>query len=217
MQKCKEAFGLFLILLLCYCCNSKANKGYKENNKKSDTIIVSVIPTEEKSKKIFDDLIQQIDSTYTENESIIEDCIFDQTTQTDDFLREIKALENYVWNSETKTAEIVLNDHWSLIIKRGGCDHFEFSALFVCDRILDINKENDKAIIFNKIVWITSLLEDFDGEAIKLAIDNDSVKLTREDEFKIYGNFMNEKLYELYYFNFNNKDRTTFEIGYYYN
>ncbi len=144
-----------------------------------------------------------------------EECFFDQATQTDEFLKNIEELKNYTWDAEIKTAEIVLNDHWSLTIKRGGCDLFEMSASFMYDRVLDIEK--DKKQIFDNIIWITSLLEDFDGEDLKRVIDKGSVVITKEDEFNYYANFMDVKLYELYYFYFNNKDRTTFEIGYFYN
>jgi hypothetical protein len=147
----------------------------------------------------------------------IHDCTFDQETQTDEFLKGIKDLEVYTWDVETKTAEIVLNDHWGLTIKRGGCDHFEMYASFVYDRILDIEKEGDRKQIFDNIIWITSLLEDFDGEDIKRVIEENEISITKRDEFNYHANFMDEKLYELYYFDFNNKDKTTFKIGYYYN
>ena len=111
----------------------------------------------------------------------------------------------------------MLNDHWSLTIKRGGCDHFEMSATFLYYRILDIENEKDKEQIFDSVIWITSLLEDFDGEDIKNAIETDKVIITKRNEYNYHANFMNEKLYELYHFNFNNKNVTTFEIGYYYN
>ncbi|MFD0837134.1 hypothetical protein ACFQ0I_15250 [Mariniflexile aquimaris] len=145
-----------------------------------------------------------------------EDCVFDQETQTDQFLKGIKELENYVWDSDTKTAEIVLNDHWGLTIKRGGCNHFEMSASFIYDRILDLEKEEDKQIIFNQILWISSLLEDFDGNALKDVINKGKVSITKEDNFNFYVNFMDERLYELYFMNFNNEKVTTFAIGYYY-
>lgn len=149
------------------------------------------------------------------NEISDEDCVFDQETQTDEFLKGIKELENYVWDSESKTAEIVLNDHWGLTIKRGGCNHFEMSASFLYDRVLDFEK--DKKQIFDNIIWITSLLKDFDAEIIKESINNDKIVITKDDKFNYHINFMDVKLYELYFMNFNNDEVTTFDIGYYYN
>jgi hypothetical protein len=189
--------------------------------KEATKISIDSVNTED-SKELVDDLLTQIGSLKTEN-VLIQDsikveqqtCFFDQSTQTDDFLKGIKEFEGYVWHSDTKTAEIVLNDHWSLTIKRGGCDHFEMSASFMYDRILDIEK--DKKQIFDSVIWITSLLEDFDGKDIKRVIDEGKVSITKRDEFNYHANLMDEKLYELYYFNFNNKDITTFNIGYYYN
>ena len=193
----------------------------KDSILKTETTKVSIDTlTSEDSETLLNELIIQIDSVQNEEPLSIheqEDCIFDQVTQTDDFLKGIKELETYIWDAETKTAEIVLNDHWSLTIKRGGCDHFEMSANFIYDRILNIEEENDKQQIFDSIIWITSLLEDFDGEDIKRVIEEDKVYVTKRDEYNYHANFMDEKLYELYYFDFNNKDRTTFKIGYYYN
>lgn len=194
----------------------------KDSILKTETTKVSIntATTSEDSETLLNELVTQIDSVQNEEPLSLheqEDCIFDQVTQTDDFLKGIKELETYIWDAETKTAEIVLNDHWSLTIKRGGCDHFEMSANFIYDRILNIEEENDKQQIFDSIIWITSLLEDFDGEDIKRVIEEDKVYVTKRDEYNYHANFMDEKLYELYYFDFNNKDRTTFKIGYYYN
>lgn len=203
----------FFILLSNSCKDSVIDK---------KTIKVSIETIEEEdSEKLLDDLITQIDSLDAHNVELEnsthakQDCIFDQSTQTDEFLKGIKELENYQWDSETKTAKIVLNDHWSLTIKRGGCDYFEMSATFFHERILDIEK--DKKQIFDSIIWITSLLEDFDGKDIKRVIDEGKVTITKRDEFNYHANFMDEELYELYYFNFSNKNVTTFNIGYYYN
>jgi hypothetical protein len=201
---------VFLVLLFNSC------KGSFEEKKVIKVSIDNVKP--EDSIKLVDDLISELDNVQKEEFQNLkkgEDCIFDQATQTDEFLKGIKEFEGYAWDVETKTAEIVLNDHWSLTIKRGGCDHFEMSASFICDRILDIEK--DKNQIFDNIIWVTSLLKDFDGDDIKRVIEEGEVSITKRDKFNYHANFMDEKLYELYYFDFNNKDRTTFKIGYYYN
>lgn len=203
------------LLLFCFCCKDSVIE------KEATKISIDSVNTED-SKELVDDLITQIDSLKTEN-VLIQDsikvvqqaCFFDQTTQTDNFLKGIKELEGYIWRSDTKTAEIILNKYESLLIRRGGCDTFQFSAAFMSEKILDLEK--DKKEIFDKIIWITSLLEDFDGEDIKASIDDNKFVITKDDEFNSHGNFMDEKLYELYYFVFNNEHITTFELGYYYN
>lgn len=200
----------YLIIFLIFFCCKEATK--------TDKVIISIGGLSSKdSTEVVEELLEDLkrDLDVSENEIVIEECVFDQSTQTDEFLHNIEVLKEYTWNSETKTAEIVLNDHWLLTITRGGCNEFEMSAAFTCNRILDIQK--DKQIIFDNIVWITTLLNDFDGEIIKKVIAEDKVSISKENEFNYYGNFMDEKLYEKYYFNFNNKDRTTFEVGYYYN
>ena len=185
---------------------------------KTETTKVSIdAVTPKDSKALLEELLTQIDSIENKestNQQENEDCIFDQSTQTDEFLKDIKELEGYVWHPDTKMAEIILNKQESLIIKRGGCDVFQFYASFMNEKVLDFEK--DKKQIFDSIIWITSLLEDFDGEDIKRVIEEGKISITKRDEFNYHANFMDQKLYEQYYFNFNNKDITTFEIGYYY-
>ena len=146
-----------------------------------------------------------------ENENSEIDCLYIQSIQTDEFLKDIKELEGYFWDNKTKTAKLFIEDH-ILEITKGGCNQFEFSATFIYPGILDIEK--DRKLIFDDIKWITSLLNDFDGELIKEVIDNNKFSITKEDNYNFYFNFMDERLYELYFMNFNNKDFTTFNIGY---
>ncbi len=185
---------------------------------KTETTKVSIDAiTSKDSKAHLEELLTQIDSIENKestSQQENEDCIFDQSTQTDEFLKDIKELEGYVWHPDTKMAEIILNNQESLILKRGGCDVFQFYASFMNEKVLDFEK--DKKQIFDSIIWITSLLEDFDGEDIKRVIEEGKISITKHDEFNYHANFMDKKLYEQYYFNFNNKDITTFEIGYYY-
>lgn len=143
-----------------------------------------------------------------------QDCIFDQETQTDYFLKGIKELENYTWDNETKTAEIVLNDHWNLTLKRGGCDHFEMSAEFMVDRELDFEK--DEKLIFDKISWISSLLnKEFDYEIIQECIEKQKLDINIEDN-KRHIHFMDERIYESYYMLFYlSENGSNFFIRYY--
>lgn len=201
-----KALILLILIIVFFSCNQETKVNVLNDVSENE------IPIED----CVDPLKAEIESPSTIITNT-QDCVFDQSTQTDEFLKGIKELEDYVWFSEEKKAEIVLNDHWNLTIKRGGCDHFEMSATFLYDRIIDIENEKDKEQIFDSVIWITSLLEDFHAEDIKQVIEENKVTITKRDEFDYHANFMDEKLYELYYFNFNNKNVTTFEIGYYYN
>ncbi len=144
---------------------------------------------------------------------IIEDCIFDQATQTDDFLKGIKELEGYTWDDEAKTAEIILNDHWFLSITRGGCDSFSMSMDFLYDRAL--NFDENKEMIFNQIIWGTNLLNnEFNSDLIKETIVEGKITITKEEDF-IYVHFMNPEIYELYNFKFSSiNEVTNFNISY---
>jgi hypothetical protein len=181
-----------------------------ENNSTFSTINKDSISVKNKNNTIKSVSIAE------ENKEIEdEECIFDQSTQTDEFLKNIKELENYVWDEENRTATIKLSKTEILKIYRGGCMHFSLSATFVYDRILDLEK--DKKLIFDKIIWISLLLDEFDGKDIKEAISNSHFSITKNAENDFHLNFMEGRLYELYYINFNNEDKTTFEIGYYLN
>ena len=145
------------------------------------------------------------DKMKTEKQS--QDCIFDQATQTDEFLKGIKEFEGYVWDTETKTAEIVLNDHWSLTIKRGGCDHFAVNSDFIYDKPL--NFEENKKSILDKIIWISNLIEDYDEKIIEEAILNERIDIEIEDN-KRHIHFLDERLYEYYYMNFYSDDESSY-------
>ena len=140
-------------------------------------------------------------------------CIFDQATQTDDFLKGKKGLEDYSWNQKTKIAEIVLNDHWSLSVIRGGCDTFELTTMFMYDRTLDF--EQNKAFIFERIIWITSLLDDYHGALIKETLETDKISI-QKDEDTYYVNLMHPQLYESYMITFTTSENgTNFQISYF--
>jgi hypothetical protein len=87
-----------------------------------------------------------------------DDCIFDQTTQTDEFLKGISELENYIWNQETKTATIVFPNQDTLLLKRGGCDHFGVSAEFILRNDTTDFRNWDNVI--DKALWIARVLND---------------------------------------------------------
>ncbi len=141
-------------------------------------------------------------------------CKYDQSIQTDAFIREIKELEGYEWNNDEKTAQLVLNDHWSLSIKRGGCNYFELSASFIYDRFIDL--EENKDLIFDQVKWITGLISEFDAEQIAQALDNGKLQIQSVNEGEYFINFTDERLYEYYQFTFKAQDDySNFKIGKY--
>jgi hypothetical protein len=101
-----------------------------------------------------------------------EDCPISQVNQTDEFLKNINELKDYKWNDVTKQATLVLNDDEKLIITRGGCIHFMVEATFYPTEKINIAHDNYQSI-FNKLLWITNLLEDFKYNKLKNAIENE--------------------------------------------
>lgn len=59
------------------------------------------------------------------------DCIFDKSTQTDEFVRGVPEFAGYSWDDASKTATILLPAGDTLYATRGGCDHFAFSGKWV--------------------------------------------------------------------------------------
>lgn len=188
-----------IVFILCLSCNEIL---------KQDVIII-----DNETESLTNNSTESVESSIielneNEDNEIIEDCIFDQATQTDEFLKDIEELDGYVWNQETKTAEIVLNNHWNLILKRGGCDHFEISATFIHDG--ELSFEKDRSIINKNIIWIVGLLQDFnDSRTIKDAIENNRISITYEGKNQLYINFMDFKVYESYFMYFESEYNST--------
>lgn len=95
-----------------------------------------------------------------------DNCIFDLTTQTDDFIDSIPEIKNYSWNSETHTAMSIKPNGDTLILVRGGCDHF-VKGIWKASRS-DLLNDGDENI------WIEEAL--MLGELIKREIAIDIVK-----------------------------------------
>lgn len=187
----------------------------KDKEAKKDAIVISIEDLSKKdSTNAVEVLLKNLDGK-TDEKQDSEDCIFDQKTQTDEFLNGIEELKDYIWNQEAKTAEIILNDHWSLTIKRGGCNHFEVSATFIYDRFLEFD-ENKKSV-YDKFIWISGLLEEFDEEAINEAITNNNISI-EVDEDRRFIQFMDSRLYESYSAMFYSKNNVThIRLSYYLN
>ena len=180
-------------------CNSESKTKNAETS--------SEIP--ENNKSIDQDTLQKV-----QIKTNLQACKYDQAKQTDEFIRTIDELDGYDWDDKEKTASLVLNDHWGLNLKRGGCDHFELSATFIYDRHLDL--EENKAMIFDQVKWITALIEEFDSEQIAFALDNGKIFIQEVSDGDYFINFTDERLYEFYQFRYRTwEDATNFKIGKY--
>lgn len=85
-----------------------------------------------------------------------DDCVFDRSTQTDEFIKGIPEFSNYTWNDKTKTAKILLEDGSKLLARRGGCVHFGISGTLVMQ---DTSRPvSDLDYWFEKAKWIAKRL-----------------------------------------------------------
>lgn len=111
-----------------------------------------------------------------------DDCIFDQSTQTDDFLSELKTKSCfYDWNNDSKTATLVLCDGDTLIIKRGGCYDYGVSAEIIMPNVgFDFE---DLSSITKPILWLVdNLKSEFDHTKIQDAFLNGNYSLDENDQ-----------------------------------
>lgn len=148
----------------------------------------------------FDEIETKIDSVIKvfqidNNGKIIEfiadnDCVFDQSTQTDEFLKDIPEFSNYKWNDKLKTATIELESGDTLIVKKGGCDHYGFYGNLILENSnLDINQNE---IINRKALWIAKkLFEKSDFDFFKKSIDEKKYEIIKENK-QIYITFEQE-------------------------
>lgn len=147
------------------------------------------------------------------------DCVYDQTTQTDEFLKGIPELSNYTWDQGEKTATVIMEDGDSLLIRRGGCMDFGVSAEF---RIFS-NKVDykDWSKVFSKIFWIMDLLtKEFDNEGIKKEINKKTHKIQKdlyqdgEDIVTFSDQVLQDQHYEIS--RIIRKDKTVLKISHYF-
>ncbi|WP_340153380.1 hypothetical protein [uncultured Marivirga sp.] len=144
-----------------------------------------------------------------------EDCIFDQETQTDEFIRDIQEFQNYEWNDSTKEATIILESGDTLIAYRGGCYHFGISGtLKTADQEL---RETSKDYILEKGLWMAkNLFTTFNFNELQNKVTTEDYEIIRSDE-EIFHIEFNHDYYSEYYLRAEQLDgQLKVEIGYYY-
>jgi len=126
------------------------------------------------------------------------DCLVTITNQTDDFLKRIKEFKNYEWNSITKIATVTLDNGDTLIITHGGCIHFLVAAEFQLSK--SVNYEDDAAYIFDKVLWIAELMDDFKYSILKQAIASKTFEIVTNEHVTTLiftGSVLKEKFYTI--------------------
>jgi len=93
---------------------------------------VFIIACGQPQEKTADDKVIINDTAGIETIATVEDdCVFDLTTQNDDFMKEIPDYSNYTWDDESKTATVVFDNNDTIRITMGGCTHYNYYIEFI--------------------------------------------------------------------------------------
>lgn len=142
-----------------------------------------------------------------------DDCVFDLTTQTDSFLKDIPELEDYVWIDSLKQAVILLENQETLNVTRGGRIHFSTYIELVTD--LDKTPITDINYWIKRIHKYTALLDNiFDNELVDSLIASESYDL-EEHPSQLYFSFHQEVACHMSLIIENKHGQTSVQIGYY--
>ncbi len=199
--------NIILILLIFTSCNLKNTN--RENVLSENIVNDSIMQNIDSTK-----LIESEESNEVNSESM-DDCIFDQNTQTDEFLKGIKELQDYKWDSVSKTATVTLDNGDTLLIKRGGCNSFGVSAEFKI--IKDTTDYSNWNNVFKKILWISKVLDtEFAFEKIKDEIDSNKISIESYKEYDVVyfsSEYLQDNHYEIY--RTLNENLKTIELSHY--
>jgi len=110
----------------------------------------------------------------------IEECVFDKTTQTDEFIRNKTKFTEYEWDNENKTATIKLENGETLKIFRGGCIHFGMSGELFTN--FNSSKINDLDFWLDKSLWVSkNIFDNKDYEYLKEQLAKKDYHLERNE------------------------------------
>jgi hypothetical protein len=144
----------------------------------------------------------------------IEECVFDRTTQTDEFIIKKGKFTEYKWDNENKTATIKLENGETLKAFRGGCVHFGMSGEIFTE--FDSSKINDLDFWLNKALWISkNLFDNKDYEYLKDKLTKKDYHQER-DENSIYI-FIPHEIYDEFSISVRMEDeKAVLYVGYYF-
>lgn len=196
------AMKLIVIFILLLSCSSEQNQRAIVPKKPEPKVEEKTIydNTEEKAKdKITENDIDTASVTTEKEikEQVEIDCIFDQKSQTDEFLRGIPQLAGYEWDSAQKLATIVLDTEDTLLVRRGGCNHFGVSAKFILrNDTTDYSKWDN---VFERVLWISNLLDsEFYHEKIKQTLDSSQYEIKWGNSVFFLDEYLQDRNYEIF-------------------
>ncbi|EPR71061.1 hypothetical protein ADICYQ_0652 [Cyclobacterium qasimii M12-11B] len=201
-RKMKLRILIILILGLQISCSKKASR--------NETLVFN---ESEHSPESGMQSTNQESNNISEKETE-DDCIFDLTTQSDEFIQHIPEFKNYTWNDSTKTATILLQNGDTLYAQRGGCYHFGISGKLV--------KLNDDHSIDNidhwlgEAKWISKrILDDSDYQELEQMIVSKNYDLDLDND-RIYIAFKGHNYSEWYLTVERLHGNTIIDTGYYF-
>jgi len=104
-----------------------------------------------------------------------EECLFDQNTQTDEFVKSVSEFKEYTWDDGLKEATIQLKNGHTLVAHRGGCLHFGISGTLYMKG--SNPNSQDLEYWLDEAKWIAKkLFSDSDYKVLKESIDNHTFK-----------------------------------------
>ena len=152
------------------------------------------------------------DSEEEYNEEEFDECIFDLSSQTSEFLEGITEFRNFKWDDEAKIASILLDNGDSLYVRRGGCTHFE-----VAITLLTQEKKN----VMDTAFWLTKaksyadkIYDNYDKHLLDSLITHKIYK-SYDQEGNLYVAFEGHNFSEFYEYVSRQQEKVKMELIYY--
>ncbi|MBA9079885.1 MULTISPECIES: hypothetical protein [Rufibacter] len=178
----RNIFKLF-IAVLTVSCSSPRQEG-ESIPLAQETLKIPTVDTVQKLGTNKDNLSNLAANETPAEEEAPEECVFDQETQTDEFLKDVEELKGYKWDYGKRTATFLLETGDTLQIYRGGCSHFVVEAEFRLRN--DKTDYSNWGNVYKKALWIAKVLDnEFDYKALKKDIDSKKVTFGRYEEVGI--------------------------------
>ncbi|MEZ5042925.1 MAG: hypothetical protein R2828_23725 [Saprospiraceae bacterium] len=136
------------------------------------------------------------------------DCTFDQTTQTDAFVKAIPTIQSYTWDPVTHTATIPQPNGDTLELFRGGCDHYAVGGRIKTLQSVDLS--NTQSWIGKALQLAEIMKSEMEVDSLRKAIQQKDFVIEAYDEHHYELGFTNEYLMmENYTFSAAKLDKTT--------
>ena len=146
-----------------------------------------------------------------------EECIYDQSTQTDEFIRDVPEFSNYIWNDKSKTATIYLPAGEILKAHRGGCVHFGITGTLSVPN--STKSPSDLDYWFKRCKWIAKRL--FNAKDFETLVDSFNMRSYTDTDWVVnkeskYILIPHPTYNEFWVFIRYENDTTNLSVGYWY-